>query len=88
MGEVRQTINVEVSPKAGSYRYPTWQAVAKDGYHSPSYLTFSEIEAAFAANGIVESELDLSFRALLTFMRTYASDPKTTAIRLLFWFDS
>jgi hypothetical protein len=84
IGEVRQDFNL----KGKGVPFARWQAVPRTGNHSPSYLSFPEIEETFAANGIITPELPVTYRALMAFMRAIGEAPNIDDMRLLFWFDN
>jgi len=63
------------------------QTVSKLGWHTPSWLLTSEVEAAIGHHGLAGS-FRFDFRLLIQTMKTIEAELESERVRLVFWFDS
>jgi hypothetical protein len=82
LGSVVQTVHY------GMTRPRTWQAVSKEYWHMPSWLSLREIHQSLDHHRLPLTELCWDFRALLKCLAAMEEQIGCGQVRLVFWFDN
>lgn len=82
LGKVVQTIHY------GTTRPRTWQVVAKEYWHTPSWLFLREIHQSLEHQRLPLAELLWDFRVLLNCLSSIEEQIGREQVRLVFWFDN
>jgi hypothetical protein len=80
--------NVVQAIHHGTTRPRMWQAVAKEYWHTPSWLYLQEIHQSLQHHRLPLTELRWDFRALLKCLWAVEEQIGRGQVRLVFWFDN
>jgi hypothetical protein len=81
-GSVAQTIRYGPTPPR------TWQAVSKEHWHTPSWLSLPEIHQSLEHHRLRLPERHWDFRAMLKCLAEVEEQIGRGQVRLVFWFDN
>jgi len=81
LGHVAQTIHYGTTPPR------TWQAVSKEYWHTPSWLSLVEIHQSLEHHRLSPTDLRWDFRAVLNSLVEVEKETGPGQARLVFWFD-